>query len=83
MKKILIPFLFLAAVATASAHCGACGTGGEKAHKTEAKAECTMTKEACSAAAKAECKKTECKEACEKPCCAKEEKAPAACCPVK
>ena len=77
MKKILIPFLFIAAVATASAHCGACGTGGEKAHKTEAKAECTISKEACDAAAKAECK-----EACDKPCSVKEEK-PAACCPAK
>ncbi|MFT4902290.1 MAG: hypothetical protein ACI81V_001577 [Lentimonas sp.] len=76
MKKILIPFLFLAAVATASAHCGACGTSGEKAHKVEAKLECTKSKEACDKTEKAACTKDG-----EKACCAKTAAPAAACCP--
>jgi hypothetical protein len=59
MKTLLIPFLMIAAVMTANAHCGTCGVGEAKA--PAAKACCAKKAEAVKA----------CAADCTKPCCAK------------
>jgi hypothetical protein len=84
MKKLLIPFLMIAAVVTASAHCGSCGTGEAHAEKAACPADCS--KPCCAKDAK--CDKSEkkaCSSVCAKPCCASKEEAAApvkACCPA-
>ncbi|MEM1222915.1 MAG: hypothetical protein AAGH40_09150 [Verrucomicrobiota bacterium] len=60
MKLLLIPFLMFVAAATASAHCGACGSGDEKHTHPEKKC-CSDSGECCK-------KKKDCSDSCEESC---------------